>query len=106
MRQTTSSATQAVSRTVQELLGDFVLERGHAQLPDAAFDRWAAQLRNVPGAERPRVTEELLALALRFKDAPNGAAARGSFQLFLLAGQLDLERDEPGAGSADQFRRR
>src|SRR4051812_2225555 len=76
---------QQLSARVKKLSKDFALVDGKIQMPFDKMHTWMVELGKVAEAERAKLSEELVALAIRFEREGKEAAAMATAQLYTFA---------------------
>jgi hypothetical protein len=88
-----------LSAQVKKLAKDFSLIDGKIQLSTEKLTQWLETFDKVEAADRPKLGQELIALAIRFERDGKAAAAIGTAQLYACAAGV-LQHDGTATGPA------
>jgi hypothetical protein len=92
-----SAQNVQLSSKVKKLSKDFAVKDGQLQMSMEKVNHWVGELEKLSGAEKPKIAQELVALALKFEREGKETAALGTAQLYFFAAGLitpTAEEDE------------
>jgi hypothetical protein len=92
-------ANVALSARIKKLTKDFELIDGKVQMPLEKMHTWLGELEKVAKAEKKKVAEELVALAMKFEREGKELAEIATAQLYTFAAGI-LKYGGPDAGKA------